>query len=150
MPVLVGVGRRSSRLSQNSNIRSTGCARDEHESTGATGPSTSATVTETVSQPTSIHAGRPRCQLCWQLATAFEHRLAGLRMADWTGRPPGQRTGSMPSLALPPDMEGGAGRQRRGASQAAPPQRPAVKAPTRSAETGIQDNKLEEKECVIM
>jgi hypothetical protein len=62
------------------------------------------------------------------------------------GRPPGQRTGSMPSPALPPggpDMEGA------GASQP-PPQRAAGKGPTTFAEMGIQGVKLEEKECVIM
>jgi hypothetical protein len=62
------------------------------------------------------------------------------------GCPPGQRTGSMPSLALPPgwpDME------EPGASQP-PPQRAAGKDPTTFAEMGIQGVKLEEKECVIM
>ena len=60
------------------------------------------------------------------------------------GRAPGQRTGSMPSPALPPDMEG------LGVSQPPPPQRPAAKGPTTFAEMGIQGVKLEEKECVIM
>ena len=64
------------------------------------------------------------------------------------GRAPGQRTGSMPSPALPPDMEGPGG-QGQGASQP-PPQRPAAKGPTTFAEMGIQGVKLEEKECVIM
>ena len=58
------------------------------------------------------------------------------------GRPPGQRTGSMPSPALPPYTEGFGG-----ASQAPPPQRPAAKGPTTFAEMGIQGVKLEEKEC---
>ena len=52
------------------------------------------------------------------------------------GRAPGQRTGSMPLPALPPDMEG--------------LERPAAKGPTTFAEMGIQGVKLEEKVCVIM
>ena len=65
--------------------------------------------------------------------------------ARLAGCPPGQRTGSMPSPALPPDTEGFGG-----ASQVPLPQRPAAKGPTTFAEMGIQGVKLEEKECVIM
>ena len=104
-----------------------------------------ATVTETVPQPTSIHPGASSVG-----SSPLPSRTDSSSHARPTGRSPGQRTGSMSSLALPPDMEGGAGRQGQRASQAPSPQRPAVKAPTRLAETGIQDNKLEEKECVIM
>ena len=47
------------------------------------------------------------------------------------GRPPGQRTGNIPSPVLPPE-------------------RAAAKGATTFAEMGIQGMKPEEKECVIM
>ena len=64
-------------------------------------------------------------------------------------RPPGQRTDSMSSPALPPDIEGPGG-QGQEAFQAPPPQHPAVKGPTALAEMGVQGVKPEGNECVIM
>lgn len=62
------------------------------------------------------------------------------------GRPPGQRTGSTPSPAMPP----GGTQDQDGPGSQPPPARPAAKGPTTFAEMGIQGVKLEEKECLIM
>ena len=61
------------------------------------------------------------------------------------GRPPGQRGGSMPSPAMPPDADSPPG---PGLGVSSPSQR--SKGPTTFAEMGIQGVRLEEKECVIM
>ena len=114
---------------------STDRARDEHESTGATGTSTRATATETVSQLSSIHAGRPRCQLGWGFATAFENGLAELCTTGWTS----VRSAYGDALARATFGHG------RGGWWTMTRTRGAV---TASAEIGIQGVKLEEKECV--
>ena len=80
---IAGVGRRSSRRHRTPTSTAAGYARDEYGSAGAS--CTSATAAKRVSQPASVHADRPRCQLGWGFAAAFWNGLAELRTA---GRPP--------------------------------------------------------------